>query len=176
MADGLRYSSNLVASVTHLIGTWTGADFIASVARSEGVDIGNPSIVVITLVANGGPQRPSALSDALVTGASNVSKILSRLERDGLVERRADPLDARASLVHLTERGDDVARALVRAGDRLIDDLLADWTEADRSDFTRLMTKFDASSTAFAAGTQNPANTAGDSRAASAPHKEKEES
>jgi len=33
-----------------------------------------------------------------------MTSMISRLERDGLVERRADPSDARASLIFLTER------------------------------------------------------------------------
>ncbi|SEB68593.1 DNA-binding transcriptional regulator, MarR family [Paramicrobacterium humi] len=149
-ADGLQYRSDIVASLTHVIGTWTTSDFIAAVARSSGVELDTPSIVTITLIARGGPQRPSALAHALVTGASNMSKIIARLESAAFVERRTDPDDARASLVHLTDRGADVARSLTRAGDTLIEALLVGWSAADRNEFARLLSKFDASSSAYA--------------------------
>jgi DNA-binding MarR family transcriptional regulator len=34
-----------------------------------------------------------------------VTQIVTKLEREGLVERRADPSDGRAVLVHITEAG-----------------------------------------------------------------------
>lgn len=144
------YRSDLVAALTRVMGTWTGADFIARVARSEGVDLDRQAIVVVTVLARVGPQRPSELAHALATGASNVSKIMRRLEDGEVAERVADPDDARASRLRLTAHGDDIARALARAGDRLIDELIGDWSARDRDELTRLMMKLDAASSAYA--------------------------
>ncbi|WP_437583089.1 MarR family winged helix-turn-helix transcriptional regulator [Paramicrobacterium sp. CJ85] len=146
-----QYRSQLVSALTHIMSTWTSADFISAVAQDGGVELDRPSIVAITTLGMYGPQRPSALANALVTGASNVSKIVARLERAGLVRRDTDPADARASLVHLTHAGNEVAASLTRAGDELADTLLRSWSAHDRAEFERLLVAFDRASTEYAA-------------------------
>ncbi|GAB2507893.1 MarR family winged helix-turn-helix transcriptional regulator [Paramicrobacterium agarici] len=152
--SGWHYRSDIVNALTRIMSTWTSSDFVSAVARDGGVDLDRPAIVAVTHIGMHGPQRPSALAEALVTGASNVSKIIARLERAGLIHRETDPDDARASLVHLTPSGSDVAASLARAGDELADSLLRGWTDADRATFERLLIKFDRASTAYA--TQSP--------------------
>lgn len=55
-------------------------------------------------------QTLAALSRTLLVTAGNVTGLVDRAERDGLVERRHDPSDRRVGRVWLTTRG----RALVR--------------------------------------------------------------
>ena len=52
------------------------------------------------------------LADALVMAKSPLGKLLDKLERTGLIERRNDKLDRRAKRIHLTRR---MARAMERA-------------------------------------------------------------
>jgi len=52
------------------------------------------------------------LADALVMAKSPLGKLLDKLERNGLIERRSDKLDRRAKRIHLTRR---MARAMERA-------------------------------------------------------------
>jgi DNA-binding MarR family transcriptional regulator len=47
----------------------------------------------------------SQLAEQLCLDPSTITKMLLRLERDGVVERRPDELDARVSRVFLTDRG-----------------------------------------------------------------------
>ena len=52
-----------------------------------------------------------------------MTQMIARLERDGLVERRADPGDGRATLIYLTERArqfEPVAAAVLAELDRLV--------------------------------------------------------
>lgn len=52
-----------------------------------------------------------------------MTQMIVRLERDGLVERRADPGDGRATLIYLTERArrfEPVAAAALAELDRLV--------------------------------------------------------
>ena len=52
-----------------------------------------------------------------------LTDLIRRLERDGLIERRPDPADARASLIFLTERSrtfEPVAAATLRELDGLV--------------------------------------------------------
>jgi len=48
-------------------------------------------------------------ADALLT-QTGLSRLVARLEADGLVERVADPLDGRASRIRLTQEGADAQR------------------------------------------------------------------
>jgi DNA-binding MarR family transcriptional regulator len=57
--------------------------------------------------------------DALLTQAG-VSRLVSRLERRGLVERSDDPQDGRASRIHLSAEGTDVQRRVGRAHARQV--------------------------------------------------------
>lgn len=86
--------------------------------------------------------RPTALADALGTGASYVSKIVGRLERDGLVERSTDPTDRRANLISLTESGEAAARGVYELGDRMIAEVLSGWSAADVRRYTELTERF----------------------------------
>lgn len=56
-------------------------------------------------LAKRGPVRQSELAQSLFIDVSTATKMLARLERDGLIRRETDPDDARASLVSLTPRG-----------------------------------------------------------------------
>jgi DNA-binding MarR family transcriptional regulator len=63
-------------------------------------------------VAGAGPVPMRDLACELRCDASNVTGIIDRLEQRGLVERRAAPTDRRVKSLVVTERGDQVARAL----------------------------------------------------------------
>ena len=64
-------------------------------------------------------RRPTELAHELHLTASGVTRALLPLERRGIVERRRDPSDARASLALLTPAGRTlVDEALEEAGER----------------------------------------------------------
>lgn len=145
------YNNALMTSLTRIMAEWHAPEFLTAVVAREGLDLDPGAIKVITFLANGGPLRPSELARHLVTGASNVSKILVRLNAAGLVERIPDPADARAALVTLTRSGRAVATRFVRAGDSLVEDLLAGWSTQDRQDLVRLLGQLEQSTTALSA-------------------------
>lgn len=149
VVDSQNYQESLVASLTRIIGEWTAPDFLTAVVAREGVDLDPAAITMITLLSTGGPLRPSELATKMVTGASNVSKVVARLAASGMASRIPDPADARATLVTLTAAGQRVANSFVRAGDGLVEDLLHDWSLAERTDLVRLLTKLEHSTIAF---------------------------
>lgn len=59
------------------------------------------------------------MDDALLTQAG-VSRLVARLEKRDLVERRDDPADARACRIALTAKGKDTYRQLGRAHSRQV--------------------------------------------------------
>ncbi len=66
------------------------------------------------------PKGPtmSELSRRLLVSKGNVTDLVTRLERRGLLERRADGRDARVQHVHLTPAGEKLIRRMLAAHDR----------------------------------------------------------
>jgi DNA-binding MarR family transcriptional regulator len=58
------------------------------------------------------------LSRRLLVSKGNVTDLVTRLERRGLLERRADGRDARVQHVHLTPAGEKLIRKMLTAHDR----------------------------------------------------------
>jgi DNA-binding MarR family transcriptional regulator len=55
------------------------------------------------------------LSEFLLVTKGNVCGLIDRMSARGLVERRSDPNDRRVNLLHLTERGQELADRVVPA-------------------------------------------------------------
>jgi DNA-binding MarR family transcriptional regulator len=84
----------------------------------RGLSFAELRLLVPLLAANGG-RRPTELAHELHLTASGVTRALLPLERRGIVGRRRDPGDARASLALLTGTGRTlVGEALEDAGER----------------------------------------------------------
>lgn len=71
--------------------------------------------------ANEGCLRMQDLGERVVLSRSRVSRLVDDLERDGLVERRPDPADGRATLAHLTPAGRRMFRKAAKVYLRGID-------------------------------------------------------
>jgi DNA-binding MarR family transcriptional regulator len=99
--------------------------------------------VLASLRRVGAPYRrsPTELYRALMRTSGGMTHLVDRLERDGLVERVADPDDRRGLLVGLTRKG----RALVgRVGPSHLETerrLLAALTEEEQAELARLLRK-----------------------------------
>src|ERR1700761_4947179 len=63
--------------------------------------------LLITRLAAEGPVRASELAEKVQADPSTVSRQVASLVKSGYVERRADPVDGRASLLVLTDRGQE---------------------------------------------------------------------
>ncbi|WP_223694938.1 MarR family winged helix-turn-helix transcriptional regulator [Leifsonia poae] len=160
---GLDYRSEPLAALLDVFALWSSGDFMNSLARRVGYDLDPTSIVAITVLARDGAIRPSDLAERLHVGASAVSKIAARLGAETLVEKTADPDDARATLLRLTEHGRDVVASLIDTGDAMMADLLSDWSADERARFTSLLERFRDDASAFAQSLQPPARSASDS-------------
>ncbi len=62
-----------------------------------------------------GPLSQKALAEGAMIEQPSMAQLLARMERDGLVSRRADPDDGRSSLITLTEKARDTLPALSEA-------------------------------------------------------------
>jgi DNA-binding MarR family transcriptional regulator len=89
-----------------------------------------------------GPQRVSALAQALGLDSTTVTRHVDELERRGLVSRTTDVADRRALLVRLTPQAVARLDAAETERRRRLRAVLADWPAADRQAFARLLTRF----------------------------------
>lgn len=66
--------------------------------------------------ARAGVVRQTVLADRMGVEAMTLTAYLDRLEARGLIERRTDPTDRRANLVHLTPKADAVIAQILAIG------------------------------------------------------------
>lgn len=89
-----------------------------------------------------GPQRAGELASAFHADPSTISRQVSGLVKAGLVERRADPGDGRASLLAATDDGIRVIETERRRRAQVIAAVLGGWSPDDRAALTGLLRRF----------------------------------
>ncbi|WP_067971776.1 MarR family winged helix-turn-helix transcriptional regulator [Nocardiopsis trehalosi] len=90
------------------------------------------TLSVLDTLASAGPMRLTELARTEQVSQPGVTQLVTRLERDGLVERRPDPDDGRAVLVHITEAGRRIGRSRHADRTRHLTPLLARLTAEQR--------------------------------------------
>jgi DNA-binding MarR family transcriptional regulator len=84
-------------------------------------------------------QTLAGLSRALLVTAGNVTGLVDRAERDGVVERRPDPDDRRASRVWLTDRGRTLIKSVLPIHDGTVHELIAGLPREDRRELRKVL-------------------------------------
>jgi DNA-binding MarR family transcriptional regulator len=80
-----------------------------------------------------GTFRPSDLAAQMRLDLSTISRHLRSLEQQGMVQRTADPDDARAQRISITAHGADVLTRVLDHRAATICSAIAHWPESDRS-------------------------------------------
>jgi len=86
-------------------------------------------------------QTLAGLSRRMLVTAGNLTGIVDRAARDGVVVRRADPADRRLARVYLTAEGRRLAEELLPAHGALVSELLSGLDAAERRELRRLLGK-----------------------------------
>jgi DNA-binding MarR family transcriptional regulator len=89
-----------------------------------------------------GPRRAGSLAEAVHSDPSTISRQIGHLVRLGLVERTADPVDGRATLLAATEEGRRVFEENRRIRNERIVEMLESWSVDDRRALSELLTRF----------------------------------
>jgi DNA-binding MarR family transcriptional regulator len=105
-----------------------------------GVD--RSAFVLLATLVTEGPRRLSALAEAVHADASTVSRQITPLVKDGLVERRADPQDGRASVLAATPEGIALLQQQRHQRNVAIAHVLAGWLVEDRQRLVELFERF----------------------------------
>ena len=114
----------------------------ARLAAAAGDDVESATQMLLRTVAAEGPLRASALAISVQSDLSTVSRQVAALVGRGLLERRADALDGRASLLALTDAGSAVIAAHEHVREAFFDQTLEGWSPRERGQFARLLTRF----------------------------------
>jgi DNA-binding MarR family transcriptional regulator len=86
-----------------------------------------------------GPVRLGTLSEHLRIAPRSATEVADGWEMRGLVERRADPTDRRATLIALTPRGEEVTTAIRAARGAEAEEFFAGLDADDRAALARII-------------------------------------
>ena len=94
--------------------------------------------LVVQLDRNDG-QTLASLSRKMLVTAGNLTGLVDRAERDGVVERRADAADRRLTRVWLTARGQRLAARTIRRHREVAAEICAPLDRKEQQDLRRLL-------------------------------------
>ncbi|WP_447005273.1 MarR family winged helix-turn-helix transcriptional regulator [Saccharothrix isguenensis] len=113
---------------------------VAAHMSKSGMD--KASFVLLANLNQMGPSRAGALAEAVFSDPSTVSRQVATLVKDGLVERRADPEDGRASVLAVTEAGARLLHERRAKRNETLARLFTDWPADERTRFIEYFERF----------------------------------
>lgn len=102
-----------------------------SVHQTPTDEPGLAHVGILGLLARDGECRATDVAATIGVGPSALSRQLAELDAKGLVERRPDPVDGRATLIQLSEAGAGQLQAIMQRRAGRMRELLADWNEEE---------------------------------------------
>lgn len=118
-----------IAELTTVIGAFTRMNIrLPSIQR-----LSFTTLSVLHTLAHSGPQRLSELTASEQVSQPAITQIVTKLEQDGLVERRPDPSDGRATLVHITAKGAAIVEGRQAERIAILTDLATQLTPTERT-------------------------------------------
>ncbi|BBA95650.1 putative marR family transcriptional regulator [Actinacidiphila reveromycinica] len=107
-------------------------------------DVDSATQILLRTAAAEGPLRASALAASVQSDLSTVSRQVAALVGRGLLERRADPVDGRASLLVVTDSGQAVIAEHEKARTAFFAEVVGDWSPEECGRFARMLERFTA--------------------------------
>ncbi len=104
-------------------------------------DVTPAQLRALRVLQHHGTLRLSELSDHLHIAARSATEVVDALESRGLVRRRSDPGDRRATLVELTEQGASVLDAIRAARGTEAERVFGRLSRTDRAHLARILRK-----------------------------------
>ncbi|MEO7196805.1 MAG: MarR family transcriptional regulator [Pseudonocardiaceae bacterium] len=138
VADDLRVASRIGTGLARLL----RLSERSAAAYGDGLD--RPSFMLLHTLVCAGPSRVTTLATAVHSDPSTVSRQTAQLVGMGLVERRADPGDGRASLLAITDAGTALLERTQQRRDDRTEAIIASWRPDEREQFAELINRFTA--------------------------------
>jgi DNA-binding MarR family transcriptional regulator len=111
--------------------------YFESLANQIDLTITQAKVLVFLARYEGTTQ--ARLAEACDTDPMTLVRVLDRMEREGLLERRADPNDRRVYRVHLRAAADPIISEINRIGDKARGEALAGLSSEERSQLLRTL-------------------------------------
>lgn len=115
-------------------------DFMSTMRQRQADTTG--TTMALTRLAAHGPMRSADLATSLLLDQSTVSRHMSHLEAEGLVERVPVAGDRRAHLVQLTPAGETAAHDHITQKVASLEGVLKSWSRDDLQTFAQLLDRF----------------------------------
>lgn len=133
-------------SLKHLLGynlarASINADQVFYGFIGEPLELRRTEFTILCLVDANEDVTAKRLSASLSLSAPNMSGIVDRLEKRGLIRRAQSGTDRRSQLLHLTPRGKSLTAQAVKISARMEEALLARLTAAERAMLFELLGK-----------------------------------
>ena len=109
--------------------------------RFEQLNISCSKAMLLLCLYTRGEQTQNELCQRLDLDKSSVAKTLARMESDGLVTKHTSEEDARAFIVTLTEKAEQLGPDILSIHEKWMNELTEEMTEIERSAFCGLMQK-----------------------------------
>lgn len=103
-----------------------------------------PAYGLLAHLVTDGPQRTTALAEAVYADTSTVSRQTAALIRHGLVERRPDPEDGRASILAPTMDGRRTFQDNRQRHNENMARVVANWSEAEVMQLATLLARLNS--------------------------------
>jgi DNA-binding MarR family transcriptional regulator len=118
-----------ITELTAVIGAFTRMNIrLPSIQRHSFT-----TLSVLHSLAHDGPKRLTELAASEQVTQPAITQIVTKLEKEGLVERHPDPSDGRAVLVHITPKGAEIPHGRESERITILTDLATLLTPAERA-------------------------------------------
>ena len=142
MAVGERRSAATDSAVEDVVaGSFAFGAVIAGALADASATVTMPQWRVLVLAASG-PQNVAAVADDLGVHRSNATRIVERLVRAGLLDRRTDPRDRRHVSLRLTPQGRRFVNRVMTLRRRRFDEILAEMDAGARASLAASVREF----------------------------------
>lgn len=134
-------SNELVDNVLDFIGVLSSTVRNVSYTFEVSSEVSPHELMVLSELSTNGPMRVKDIVDRLVgVSPSTLTRILDRLEQEGLVRRTLNPVDRRSFRVSLTERGSKIVEDYYGHLEDVVRRMLNPLTPAERMMLAELQT------------------------------------
>lgn len=138
--DDLRDDLEAIERALTTIFRWVNLPKVREhLAARSGVTLERAAYGMLAQLHDLGAQRLSELAARVGVDTSTASRQVCRLESEGLVARRDDPRDKRASMLSVSPRGRAALNKVRRARREMFATLLNEWSEDERRQLARLL-------------------------------------
>ncbi|MGI5166905.1 MarR family winged helix-turn-helix transcriptional regulator [Spirillospora sp. CA-253888] len=144
--------SDIAVALFHLRRVWAKPDLMKRIrAQTSGgpgarpLQLSNLMVVHAVAALSCAPDQEvtvGAVAERLEIDPSTASRLVGHAIDAGLISRRPSPVDARRANLGLTDAGARVKKVADRFRRAYLAELMADWTDTERSEFARLLTRF----------------------------------